>query len=310
MLSEQVPGNIVNALGGKGRRKEKNFSKEVVFIKADKSSSEPTLEITSDSKTDCDTQEPLPTLPKLIEAEPSMSQTYVIKKIEPKVPAFQISCFEKKASSSIDQLLLTLMKEVKGIKDHIKIPSVTSSSGSQASSSKPLKQKVWYGPCIHCRLKNHHSDDCYLKPKCSTCGSNNHLTREHTEQSGVKKTLNKLKNQPSLKPTPKKTSRMTNPSSECKYCGSNKHHLDNFEFYPGCETCRGIAHDITDCPKNLKNNRNQGLLTSNPLNPLKSRFTKGTHLCENVCAGLPKEETQKDMAQLIVIGSPLPGLLI
>ncbi|GJX30783.1 retrovirus-related pol polyprotein from transposon TNT 1-94 [Tanacetum coccineum] len=57
LLSEQVPGNIVNALGRKGRRKENNFSKEVVFTKADEYSYEPASEITSDSETDCDTQE-------------------------------------------------------------------------------------------------------------------------------------------------------------------------------------------------------------------------------------------------------------
>nr|GFB59666.1 hypothetical protein [Tanacetum cinerariifolium] len=39
----------------------------------------------------------------------------------------------------------------------------------------------------------------------------------------------------------------------------------------------------------------QGLPTGNQ-NPLESGFTKGTNLCENVSAGLPQEETQKDMA--------------
>ncbi|GKA35960.1 retrovirus-related pol polyprotein from transposon TNT 1-94 [Tanacetum coccineum] len=219
LLSEQVPGNIVKALGGKGRRKENNASKEVVFTKADEYSSKPAPEITSDSVTDCDTQEPLPALPKLIGSKPS----------EPKVLVVQVSCSEKNASPSSEQLLLTLMEEIKGIKDHIKIPSVTSLSGSQASSSKPSKK------------------------------------REHTEQTTVKRTSNKLKNLTPLKPTPKKTSRMSNPSSECKYCGSNKHHPDN--------------------------SGNKGLLTCNPLNPLKSGFTKGTNLCENVCAGLPKEES-------------------
>ncbi|GJZ14123.1 hypothetical protein Tco_0549353 [Tanacetum coccineum] len=50
-MIKQVPGN---ALGGKGRRKN-NFSKEVVFTKADEYSSEPALEITSDFETDYDT---------------------------------------------------------------------------------------------------------------------------------------------------------------------------------------------------------------------------------------------------------------
>ncbi|GJS50923.1 retrovirus-related pol polyprotein from transposon TNT 1-94 [Tanacetum coccineum] len=128
LLSEQVPGNIVKALGGKGRRKENNASKEVVFTKADEYSSKPPLEITLTLRL----------------------ATYVIKKTEPKVLVVQVSCSKKNASPSSEQFLLTLMEEIKGIKDHIKIPSVTSLSGSQASSSKPSKQKdylkrfVWY----------------------------------------------------------------------------------------------------------------------------------------------------------------------
>ncbi|GJX29579.1 hypothetical protein Tco_0237658 [Tanacetum coccineum] len=171
LLSKQETHNIVKALGGKGRRKENNFSKEVVFTKADEYSSQPALEITSDFETDCDTLEPLPALPNLIGTKPSgtsnnliplsdltsnmdeptlnnsskrskkssvkVSQTYVITKTKPKEQTVQIHCSEKKASPSTEQLLLTLMEEVKGIKDHIKIPSITSLSGSQASSSIP-----------------------------------------------------------------------------------------------------------------------------------------------------------------------------
>ncbi|GJY67031.1 retrovirus-related pol polyprotein from transposon TNT 1-94 [Tanacetum coccineum] len=71
LLSEKVPGNIIKALGGKGRRKEKISSKEVVFTKADESSSTLALEITSDSEFECESQEPLPPLLKLIGATPS-----------------------------------------------------------------------------------------------------------------------------------------------------------------------------------------------------------------------------------------------
>nr|GEU31263.1 hypothetical protein [Tanacetum cinerariifolium] len=35
LLSEQIPSNIVKALGGKGKRKENNPSKELLFTKAD-----------------------------------------------------------------------------------------------------------------------------------------------------------------------------------------------------------------------------------------------------------------------------------
>ncbi|GJT21638.1 retrovirus-related pol polyprotein from transposon TNT 1-94 [Tanacetum coccineum] len=57
------------ALGGRGRRKEKISSKEVIFTKADESSSMSIPEITSESE--CETHEPLPPLPKLIGAEPA-----------------------------------------------------------------------------------------------------------------------------------------------------------------------------------------------------------------------------------------------
>ncbi|GKC73834.1 hypothetical protein Tco_1119717, partial [Tanacetum coccineum] len=71
LLSEQVPENMVKALGGKCRRKEKISSKEVVFTKADESSSKLAPEIRSDSKSECDSQEPFPPLSKLTGAAPS-----------------------------------------------------------------------------------------------------------------------------------------------------------------------------------------------------------------------------------------------
>ncbi|GJW34250.1 retrovirus-related pol polyprotein from transposon TNT 1-94, partial [Tanacetum coccineum] len=123
-------------------------------------------------------KEPLPPLPKLTEADLSgaskslislsdltanmvdltlntafkeikkssnkVSQTYVIKKkTESKHPAVQNSCPDKNALPSTEQLILTLMKEVKGIKKQIMIPLDTSSSVSQACSSKTPKQKVY-----------------------------------------------------------------------------------------------------------------------------------------------------------------------
>ncbi|GKC19730.1 retrovirus-related pol polyprotein from transposon TNT 1-94, partial [Tanacetum coccineum] len=132
---------------------------------------------TSDSKDGNDIQEPLPPLPKLTEADPSgaskslislsdltanmadltlntaskeikkssnkVSQTYVIKKMtESKHPAVQNSCLNKNGLPSTKQLLLTIIEEVKGIKNQILIPSDTSSSVSQACSSKTPKQKV------------------------------------------------------------------------------------------------------------------------------------------------------------------------
>nr|GEU60713.1 retrovirus-related Pol polyprotein from transposon TNT 1-94 [Tanacetum cinerariifolium] len=122
LLSEQIHGNIVKALRGKGRRKENNPSKEVLFTKANLSISEFAPMITSDSKDNSDIQEPLPPLPKLTGADPSSASksfislldTYVIKKrTESKHPGVQNSCLEKNGLPSIEKLLLTLIEEVK-----------------------------------------------------------------------------------------------------------------------------------------------------------------------------------------------------
>nr|GEU96439.1 retrovirus-related Pol polyprotein from transposon TNT 1-94 [Tanacetum cinerariifolium] len=71
LLFEQILGNIVKALGGKSRKKEKNPSKETLFTKADVSTSESALMITSDSEDDSDIQEPLLPLLNLTGADPS-----------------------------------------------------------------------------------------------------------------------------------------------------------------------------------------------------------------------------------------------
>ncbi|GJX87132.1 retrovirus-related pol polyprotein from transposon TNT 1-94 [Tanacetum coccineum] len=292
LLSEQIRGNIVKALGGKGRIKENNSSKEVLFTKANVSTSGSAPMITSNSEDDSDIQEPLSPLPKLTKADPSgaskslislsdltanmadltlntaskeikkssnkVSQTYVIKKrTESKHPTVQNSCPDKNALLSTEQLFFN--------------------SGGRSKSSKTPKQKVWYGPCKHCGKRNHLSDDCYSKLKCSTCGSISYTTKEHTKQSAVTKSLNKLKGHSTSKSTPIRTARMSKTFRECKYCGSNKHHPDDCEFYLGCEICGSIAHEIADCPKNLRNNRKQriAIKQSEPTKNGCSRYMTG-----------------------------------
>nr|GEZ24532.1 hypothetical protein [Tanacetum cinerariifolium] len=101
--------------------------------------------ITSDSEDDSDNQVPLPPLLKVTGAEPSdkVLQTYVIKKkTEPKPSGVQLTCLDNNAFPSTEQLLLTLMEEVKGIKSQILIPLDTSSSVSQASNLKNPRQKI------------------------------------------------------------------------------------------------------------------------------------------------------------------------
>nr|GEW02967.1 hypothetical protein [Tanacetum cinerariifolium] len=145
----------------RGKRKEKISSKEVIFTKANESSSMSIPDITPDFESECETQEPLPPLPKLIGAAPagtsysliSLSDltlnkadltlnTSVLKKTKPtsvivlpahvikrktenKSPVVFESCSDKKADAFAEKLLLTLVEEVKGLKKQIEIPSGT-----------------------------------------------------------------------------------------------------------------------------------------------------------------------------------------
>nr|GEZ24928.1 hypothetical protein [Tanacetum cinerariifolium] len=153
LLSEQVPSNIVKDLGGKGKRKEKISLKEAIFTKADESSSVPIPDITSDSESECETQEPLSPLPMLIGAKladtsnclislanltlnmadltlntsitkktkptsDKVSPSYAIrKKTKTKPHVIPVHLPEKKTDSSTELILMTLMKEFKSIKE-------------------------------------------------------------------------------------------------------------------------------------------------------------------------------------------------
>ncbi|GJW38435.1 retrovirus-related pol polyprotein from transposon TNT 1-94 [Tanacetum coccineum] len=70
LLTEQVLGNIVCALRGRGKRMETISSKEIVFSKGENSSSEIVPEVTSDTKSEYDNQEPPPPLLKFTRDEP------------------------------------------------------------------------------------------------------------------------------------------------------------------------------------------------------------------------------------------------
>nr|GFC02902.1 retrovirus-related Pol polyprotein from transposon TNT 1-94 [Tanacetum cinerariifolium] len=95
-----------------------------------------------------DTSVPKKTRPTSVKVSPA----YVSKRnTENKLPTVPESCSDKKADSSTEQLLLTLMEEVKVLKKKIEIPSYTSPLNSQSSSSKSTKKKTWFGPCKQCR---------------------------------------------------------------------------------------------------------------------------------------------------------------
>ncbi|GKC28893.1 retrovirus-related pol polyprotein from transposon TNT 1-94, partial [Tanacetum coccineum] len=148
LLTEQIPGNIIRAIGGKGKRKEKISSNEIVFTKSDVSTSETNPEIPSDSESEDNTQRPLPSLPKLIGVEPSVV-TKCLTITKPKQPTDNVvpSTVKHRAEtkpthdSSTEKLLLTLMKEVKGLKEQIQTHSETLPPTSQSGSSRSAKVK-------------------------------------------------------------------------------------------------------------------------------------------------------------------------
>ncbi|GKA51324.1 hypothetical protein Tco_0744520, partial [Tanacetum coccineum] len=189
-----LPGNVAHALGGKGKKKDTIVSKEVLFSKVVESPSVIAPEITSNSKSECDIQEPLPPFPKLLGAGPNetskddislvdltltlttsdeikkvFDKRFVVKgqkkKSQPITSFVPNLSLAKKADSSTKNLILTLVEEVKGLKEKIKIPSNTSPSVSQLGSSISAKGKQ--RTCFN----DHHSDECEYYPGCDIYGS-------------------------------------------------------------------------------------------------------------------------------------------
>ncbi|GJS55589.1 retrovirus-related pol polyprotein from transposon TNT 1-94 [Tanacetum coccineum] len=108
-LTSKIPSDIVRTLGERGKRKETIYSMEIVFTKGENSPSETTREVTSNTESECNNQEPLPPLSKLLGAEPIVKETK--KKAQTKSPSIPDPSLEKKANSSTEQHLLTLMQE-------------------------------------------------------------------------------------------------------------------------------------------------------------------------------------------------------
>ncbi|GJR51731.1 retrovirus-related pol polyprotein from transposon TNT 1-94 [Tanacetum coccineum] len=184
LLTEQIPRNILGALGGRGKRKETISSNEVVFTKVDESPLETILEITSDSESECENQEPLPPLLKLLGAEPIELSVKVIKrKAQTKSPFVSDSSPVKKADLSTKQFLLTLMEEVKGIKEQIKPPSDNSTFVSQTGSSKSAKGKQ--------KTKMENLNEVGVKELRSDNGTEfrNHRLEEFCDEKGISQNL-------------------------------------------------------------------------------------------------------------------------
>ncbi|GJZ12477.1 hypothetical protein Tco_0547707 [Tanacetum coccineum] len=171
LLIEQVPGNIVCALGGRGKRKDEISKKEVLFTKADESLSETDPEITSHSELECDNQDPLHPLPKTFRGNVVKKKTQIMS---PSVPD---TCPKKKAGSSTKQLLLTLMEDVKEqvvVKKTLAKLKAQSSYGF-SSRKAPMIPKPYIDYKYYC-FNDHHSNECEYYPGYDICSSIAHET--------------------------------------------------------------------------------------------------------------------------------------
>ncbi|GJW84025.1 hypothetical protein Tco_0157170, partial [Tanacetum coccineum] len=122
--NEPVMGKTDARSGGRGKKKEAISLKEIVFTKGDNSSYKTSPDVNSDTESVDDNQEPLPSLLKLSQGLSPLDDL------------------------STKELLITLMKEVKGLKEQIKSPSENSSSVSKIGSSTSGKgKKMKFGPC-------------------------------------------------------------------------------------------------------------------------------------------------------------------
>ncbi|GKB01841.1 retrovirus-related pol polyprotein from transposon TNT 1-94 [Tanacetum coccineum] len=188
LLSEQVPGNIVQALGGRGKRKEKISSKEVIFTKADEFSYVSIPEITSDSMSDCETQEPLPPLPKLIGAEPAGTLNSLISLADLTLNMADLTpnTYEHPEQTAIKKTLTKLKAQ----------SSVNPSANKAPMILKPFKD------CKYCRFNDHHFDNYEYYLGCEIYGSVSHETADCPKKHPNSRKP-RIANRRSIKPTKK-----------------------------------------------------------------------------------------------------------
>ncbi|GJV36049.1 retrovirus-related pol polyprotein from transposon TNT 1-94 [Tanacetum coccineum] len=128
-----------------------------------------------------------------------------------------------------------------------------------------------------------------MKPKCSTCGCTDHLTMEHTEQIVVKKTLAKLKHS-LLRPQHQgRLLKSLRHSFLANTVGSMTITLMSVSTTMDVTYVVALLMNLLTMTRRLPLVENQGLPINDPMNPLKSGFTKETNFFQNVRAGLLKE---------------------
>nr|GEU76335.1 retrovirus-related Pol polyprotein from transposon TNT 1-94 [Tanacetum cinerariifolium] len=181
LLTEQVPKNIVRALGGKGKRKKTISFKEVVFTKDDESPLEIVLEITSDSESECENQEPLPPIPKLLRAKPIGTSTDIILLVD----------LTQTSAEHPEQIIVK--------KTLVKLKAQSSQGSTSRKTPKIPKPFIH---CKYCGFNYHHFDECKYYAGCDICGSIAHETVDCVKKSSNNRKP-RIANQQSTEPTEK-----------------------------------------------------------------------------------------------------------
>jgi hypothetical protein len=214
------------------------------------------------------------------------------------VSAIPASNSDKKSVSSTEQLLLTLMEEIKGIKSQINSPN--NSNASSTSQSKTNQNKV----------KNS-SRPRSISPVQYDSDQKDHSAAHNTVNRGQMPKRSALKPTMRYPQSPQRhtssqryahspqryaesSQRFTSPSRQsghspqrygqsyrgnspqrprsqtpqrygtsrpfpiCKFCGSDRHHMESCQYYEECELCESTDHVTSDCHRNTRVNRHQG----------------------------------------------------
>ncbi|GJR07999.1 retrovirus-related pol polyprotein from transposon TNT 1-94 [Tanacetum coccineum] len=206
LLTEQVPGNIVRALEGRGKKKDTVSSKEVLFSKEFESSSKTVPEVTSDSESECENLEPLPHLPKLTKVEHIEIKKVPDKRSAVKAPKIKAQTASpsapdpiaiKKADSFTEKLLLILNLPKANKRPGLDLVNTGSSLRKAPTIPKPFID------CKYCGFNNHHSDECEYYPGCDIYGRIAHETADYTKKPTSTKRKLRIASQRSNEPTEK-----------------------------------------------------------------------------------------------------------
>nr|GEW65792.1 probable calcium-binding protein CML21 [Tanacetum cinerariifolium] len=198
-LENESPKDVVSYLkkGGRGKRKDAIYPKEVLFTKAYESLSKTAPEITSDSKSKCDNQDPLPPLSKLSRAE------LIGTSNDTKSTSVPEPCPNKKADSSTEKLLLTLMEEGKGTPLKKTMAKLKAQSSQGSSSRKAPMIPKPYIDYNNWGFNDHHSNECEYYLGCDICGSITYDTADCVKKPSPNNRKPMIANRRTTEPTKK-----------------------------------------------------------------------------------------------------------